>query len=99
MMEEQSMALIQDRINQLRESLEYHSRKYYDEDDPEISDREYDLMMRELERLEEEHPELITPDSPTHRVGGHYDNSFEPVVHRPDGKLAGCFQRSGSNGI
>lgn len=71
----------QDRIYQLRQLIEYHSKKYYDEDDPEIEDYEYDAMMRELETLEAEYPDLITPDSPTHRVGGHFDNSFAPVVH------------------
>lgn len=69
------------RIQELRRLLDYHSKKYYDEDDPEIEDYEYDAMMRELEELEAENPALITPDSPTHRVGGHFDNSFEPVVH------------------
>ena len=69
------------RARELRALLEYHSKKYYDEDDPEIEDYEYDAMLRELEDIERAYPELITPDSPTHRVGGHFDNSFEPVVH------------------
>ena len=69
------------RAAELRALLEYHSKKYYDDDDPEIEDYEYDALLRELEELEEAFPELITPDSPTHRVGGHYDNTFEPVVH------------------
>lgn len=80
-MENQPVLPVQERIIQLRQLLEYHSKKYYDEDDPEIEDYEYDALMRELEQLEEENPELITPDSPTHRVGGHFDNSFDPVVH------------------
>lgn len=80
-MDQKSILQIQERVGQLRQSLEYHSKKYYDEDDPEIEDYEYDAMMRELEKLEAEYPELITPDSPTHRVGGHFDNSFAPVVH------------------
>lgn len=80
-MENQSVPSVQERMDQLRQQLEYHSKKYYDEDDPEIEDYEYDAMMRELEKLEEAHPELITPDSPTHRVGGHFDNTFDPVVH------------------
>lgn len=80
-MDQKSILQIQEKVGQLRQSLEYHSKKYYDEDDPEIEDYEYDAMMRELEKLEAEYPELITPDSPTHRVGGHFDNSFAPVVH------------------
>ena len=60
---------IQERINELREQLEYHNRKYFDENSPEISDYDYDMMLRELEDLEREHPLLITADSPTQRVG------------------------------
>lgn len=60
---------IQDRINELRLQLEYHNRKYFDENSPEISDYDYDMLMRELEDLESEHPDLITADSPTQRVG------------------------------
>ncbi len=59
-----------ERINELREQLEYHNRKYYEEDSPEISDYEYDDMLRELETLESEHPELLVPESPTQHVGG-----------------------------
>jgi len=59
----------QEKINKLREQLEYHNRKYFDENSPEISDYDYDMMLRELEDLEREHPELITKDSPTQRVG------------------------------
>ena len=59
----------QERINKLREQLEYHNRKYFDENSPEISDYDYDMMLRELGDLEREHPELITKDSPTQRVG------------------------------
>lgn len=58
-----------ERINKLREQLEYHNRKYFDENSPEISDYDYDMMLRELEELEREHPDLITTDSPTQRVG------------------------------
>jgi DNA ligase (NAD+) len=57
------------RIKELREQLIYHNRKYFDENSPEISDYDYDMMLRELEDLEREHPELITADSPTQRVG------------------------------
>lgn len=58
------------RIEELKKKLEYHSNRYYNMDDPEISDYEYDSMMQELKKLEKEHPELVTPDSPTQRVGG-----------------------------
>lgn len=58
------------RIEELKKMLEYHSNRYYNMDDPEISDYEYDSMMQELKKLEKEHPELVTPDSPTQRVGG-----------------------------
>jgi len=59
----------QERISELRKQLEYHNRKYFDENSPEISDYDYDMMLRELEDLEREHPDLITTDSPTQRVG------------------------------
>ena len=58
------------KIEELRKSLEYHARRYYVEDSPEISDYEYDMMFNELKKLEEEHPEYDSPNSPTHRVGG-----------------------------
>ena len=58
------------RIEELKKTLEYHSNRYYNMDDPEISDYEYDSMMQELKKLEKEHPGLVTPDSPTQRVGG-----------------------------
>lgn len=69
-------------LQKLREQIRYHSRKYYTEDDPEISDYEYDMLYRRLEALEEEFPELVTEDSPTRRVGGAVYNTFEPVVHQ-----------------
>ena len=70
------------RIRELRETIRYHDRKYYVESAPEITDHEYDMLMKELERLEAEHPELITPDSPTQRVGGEPIESFPTVRHR-----------------
>ena len=69
------------RAAELRRLLNYHSRKYYVEDDPEISDYEYDMMLRELERIESEYPELVTPDSPTQRVGGEAVGAFAQVRH------------------
>ncbi|MDO4811941.1 MAG: NAD-dependent DNA ligase LigA [Eubacteriales bacterium] len=70
-----------ERIKQLRETLEYHSRRYYDQDAPEISDYEYDMLQRELRLLEEAHPEEIVPSSPTQHVGGHVSAVFSPVTH------------------
>lgn len=60
----------EERIAQLRKTLEYHIDRYYNQDSPEITDYEYDMMMQELKRLEKENPQLITPDSPTQKVGG-----------------------------
>ncbi len=71
----------QARAKELRDLLNYHSHKYYVEDNPEIGDYEYDMLQRELAAIEKEYPELITPDSPTQRVGGSADGLFEPVVH------------------
>ncbi len=68
-------------LEKLREQIRYHSKKYYTEDDPEISDREYDMLYRQLEDLEAEFPEFVTPDSPTQKVGGAGYNTFAPVVH------------------
>lgn len=69
------------RAQELRDLLHYHSRKYYVEDAPEIDDYAYDMLYRELERLEEAQPALITPDSPTQRVGGAPLVQFSPVTH------------------
>jgi DNA ligase (NAD+) len=69
------------RIEELRELIRYHNRRYYIEDAPEISDAEYDALYQELETLEGEHPELVTPDSPTQRVGGEPLEEFEQVRH------------------
>ena len=69
-------------IISLRRELERHNRLYYVEDAPEISDYEYDMLMQRLKALEAEHPELITPDSPTQKVGGEALSKFEPVQHQ-----------------
>lgn len=69
------------KIEKLREEIRYHARKYYVEDAPEISDYEYDALVKELERLEQEHPQFITPDSPTQRVGGEPLEAFQTVDH------------------
>lgn len=60
----------EEQIKNLREQIAYHSDRYYNQDNPEISDYEFDQLMLELKRLEREHPELVTPDSPTQKVGG-----------------------------
>ncbi len=72
---------IRRKLEELREKIRHHNRRYYVEDDPEISDAEYDALYRELEELEAAHPELITPDSPTQRVGGEPLEEFEEVRH------------------
>jgi DNA ligase (NAD+) len=69
------------RAAQLREQLEYHSRRYYVLDDPEIGDDQYDALLDELRAIEREHPELLTPDSPTQRVGGEPVSRLEKVHH------------------
>lgn len=82
------------RINQLRELINYHDYKYYVEDNPEISDYEYDKLMQELKALEAEYPELITPDSPTQRVGGKPLEGFATVIHQvPMLSLADAFTK------
>ena len=73
---------VQKEIEKLRRELEYHSRLYYVEDAPVISDYEFDMLMQRLKQLEEEHPELVTPDSPTQRVGGQALSKFEQVRHQ-----------------
>lgn len=72
---------VEQRIQVLRESLAHHNHLYYVLDDPQIPDAEYDRLMGELERLEELHPELITPDSPTQRVGAVPNSAFQEVKH------------------
>lgn len=72
----------QHRLESLREQIRYHGRKYYTEDDPEISDFEYDQLYHQLETLESQFPELVTPDSPTQKVGGAVYNTFAPVTHQ-----------------
>jgi hypothetical protein len=71
----------QDRIRELRSLLEHHNRLYYIQADPEISDAEYDRLFRELEELEQQHPALRDPDSPTRRVGGAPIKGFQQIRH------------------
>lgn len=75
------MSEIEKKINDLRKTLQYHSNRYYNDDAPEIEDYEYDMMMRDLKALEEKYPQYDSVDSPTKRVGGKADNTFESVVH------------------
>jgi DNA ligase (NAD+) len=70
------------RIDELRSQIRHHSHRYHVLDAPEVSDAEYDRLFRELERLEAEHPDLVTPDSPTRRVGAPSSDLFAPVQHR-----------------
>jgi len=80
------------RIAELRETIEYHSQRYYDEDAPEIEDDEFDALTRELRELEEQYPHLITPDSYTQRVHGQVSKLFTPVAHEvPLGSLQDVF--------
>lgn len=84
----------QKEIIELRREIEKHNRLYYVEDAPVISDYEYDMLMRRLIALEEEHPELVTRDSPTQRVGGAALSQFAPVRHQvPLESLADVFSR------
>jgi DNA ligase (NAD+) len=70
------------RIDELRERIRYHDRKYYVDAAPEISDREYDHLMDELIKLEAKHPQLVTPDSPTQRVGDELVEYLPQIEHR-----------------
>jgi len=71
-----------DRVRVLREQIRYHDDRYYLLDEPEISDADYDALVRELKELEAAHPDLVTPDSPTQKVAGWAGSTFAEVVHR-----------------
>lgn len=71
-----------ERLEDLRARIRHHEERYYVLNDPEISDAEFDALMKELEALEREHPDLVTADSPTQRVGGHPVEGFESVEHQ-----------------
>src|SRR4030067_1523658 len=73
---------IKEKINQLRSVIRQHDRKYYVENNPAITDYEYDLLVKELQQLEQAHPELISPDSPTQRVGGEPLSQFATIDHK-----------------
>lgn len=84
-MEKEQLSLfnygIKEEIEKLRKELEYHNKKYYDEDNPEISDFEYDKLSLRLRKLEKEYPEYANENSPTKKVGGHSKNIFSQVKH------------------
>ena len=73
---------IEKRIDELREELRQHDYYYYVQANPKISDQEYDNLYKELQKLEKENPELVTPDSPTQRVGSDLTKEFKPVEHK-----------------
>ena len=70
-----------ERIEELRKQAEYHAKRYYDDDKPEISDFEYDMLMVELRNLEKEYPEYQSKESLTQKVGGHVKEGFQKVTH------------------
>ena len=76
------MEQIEKKIHELRETIEYHSKRYYVEDSPEITDFQYDALMNELKALEKEYPQFDSPLSPTKRVGGVALDKFEKVEHK-----------------
>ena len=85
-----------ERVARLRADIAHHDHRYYVLDDPEIADAEYDALMRELQALEAQHPELATADSPTRRVAGAPAERFRSVEHRqPMLSLANCFDDAG----
>ncbi len=73
---------LKEQVEKLKRELRRHEKLYYVENKPEISDRQYDLMLKDLEKLEKEHPELVTVDSPTQRVGGEPSGGFKVVEHK-----------------
>src|SRR6185436_12263300 len=80
--EDRELSTAKVRVEELRNQLNYHSYRYHVLDDPEVADAEYDDLTRELRALEEKFPELVTPDSPTQRVGATPTDLFAPVEHR-----------------
>ena len=75
------MTAPEERLKELRDAIRHHEERYYIHNDPEISDEEFDSLLHELERLEAEHPDLVTADSPTQRVAGRPVEGFEQVDH------------------
>jgi DNA ligase (NAD+) len=75
------MSDVPSRLTELRNAIRHHEERYYIHNDPQISDEEFDRLLHQLEKLEAEHPDLVTPDSPTQRVGGRTVEGFETVQH------------------
>jgi DNA ligase (NAD+) len=87
-----------DRVDELRQRIDQANHRYYVLDDPEVPDAEYDRWMRELEELEAAHPELVTPDSPTRRVGARAQGGFAEVRHaQPMLSLSNAFEQAGED--
>ncbi len=82
MEEQQPLGQAEKRLEQLKKEIAYHNKLYYVQDDPEISDYQYDQLMRELLSIEEQYPQLVTSDSPSQRVGGEPLKQFESYTHR-----------------
>src|SRR5271169_5647081 len=81
-------------VEWLRAAIAFHNRRYHELDDPVISDADYDALVRELRTVEEEHPDLLTPDSPTQTVGSAPNTQFAPVQHHaPMQSLDNAFTR------
>ena len=78
---EEDMEQIKKELKELRKKIEYHNKLYYEQDKPEISDYEYDKLTQRLRKIEKEHPELITKDSPSQKVGGKVNSMFSAVTH------------------
>jgi DNA ligase (NAD+) len=94
------MSDVHTRASSLRREIEEHNRRYYEEARPSISDADYDALFRELRELEEAHPELLTPDSPTQRVGGKPATGFAEVRHAiPMLSLDNLFAKDGLEGL
>ena len=84
------------KLVELRNTINYHSYRYHTLDDPVISDAEYDQLMQQLRQLEVEYPDLVTPDSPTQRVGAEPLDSFDKVIHPiPMTSLGNAFDDEG----
>jgi len=83
---------IKKKIKKLREDITFHEKKYYVDNDPQISDYEFDRLIKELQDLEKKYPQLITPESPTQRVGEESIEGFPSVTHRvPMLSLDNCY--------
>ncbi len=83
---------VKDKISHLRKTIEYHEKKYYVDNDPQVSDYEFDMFVKELQELERRHPEFIIPESPTQRVGEQPLDGFVSVYHQtPMLSLDNCY--------